>query len=136
MGDLSRLISKVDSRQLDAFDCWEWRASTVTNGCGNRYGQFWLRGKRWLAHRASLVVHGRASERELRNKCVNHLCCNTLCVNPNHLEVCTQSENLKYMHYKQRGNPGGYGYRDEDEPEYSVDPPNIEDTIFEDEVPF
>jgi hypothetical protein len=68
--------------------CWEWRGSMYGDG----YGRFSLEPGRYIgAHRASLAVHGVALDGDL---VVDHLCRNTLCVNPAHLELVTVTENI------------------------------------------
>jgi hypothetical protein len=75
--------------------CWEWTAAT--NGCG--YGWFRFEGRGRLAHRLAWeILVGPIPE----GYDIDHLCRNTLCVNPDHLEPVTRSENLKRGHL-----PGG-----------------------------
>ena len=70
--------------------CWEWRASTDTNG----YGQINAGGpggKPLRAHRVSWeLAHGPIPE----GLCVLHRCDNPLRVNPQHLWLGTQTDNL------------------------------------------
>ena len=59
--------------------CWNWLA-----GHTDRYGMFWLDGKTIGAHRASYMLHVRPlGDAET----IDHLCKNTRCVNPAHLEA-------------------------------------------------
>lgn len=66
--------------------CWEWAGPAYPNG----YGQAHLNG-RHTAHRIAYeMTHGRVDD----SLVIDHLCRNRLCVNPDHLEPVTQSENI------------------------------------------
>lgn len=70
-------------------ECWKW--TEYTDG---RYGLISIKGKEEKAHRASYKTFvGDIPE----GMCVRHKCDNTLCVNPNHLEVGTHSDNMQDM---------------------------------------
>lgn len=56
----------------------------------NGYGRFWLEGKNVLAHRWSYEHHVAEIPEGL---VIDHLCRNHGCVNPDHLEPVTISEN-------------------------------------------
>lgn len=81
-------------------DCWLWTASTYLNG----YGQFWTGTNLTPAHRYSyFLAHGEIPI----SKVVCHNCPsgdNPLCVNPAHLWLGTQKENVADMHEKGRDN--------------------------------
>ena len=75
--------------------CWEWCGTTKDNGYGIRYGVFkwrnWGKTKQGYAHRlAYIIFYGDIP----KGKEINHLCKNTLCVNPQHLQAATRRENL------------------------------------------
>jgi hypothetical protein len=80
-----RFWSKVEHR--GASDCWEWTAGTLSKG---RYGGFYD-GKMRHAHRVAYeLCVGEIPD----GLVIDHLCGNTLCVNPAHLEAVTQRENI------------------------------------------
>ena len=68
--------------------CWIWRGDTSGN-----YGKFFesKSNKRFLAHRVSYEIHIGPIPDGLT---IDHLCRNTLCVRPDHLETVTMRENL------------------------------------------
>jgi hypothetical protein len=72
------MVNKTDG-------CWNW-----TSGTKRGYGQYRLWGRSWGAHQISykLLVGEIPVGLEL-----DHLCRNTLCVNPSHLEPVTPFEN-------------------------------------------
>ncbi len=75
--------------------CWLWTGT----GQGNGYGLFWALPKRVAAHRASWeLANGPIPDGLL----VPHKCDVRLCVNPDHLFLGTQSENLFDMSAKGR----------------------------------
>lgn len=79
-------------------ECWEWTASCSSDG----YGQMW-RGKdikgHLSSHRFSWELHNGRIENGFF---VLHKCDNKLCVNPNHLFLGTQLDNIRDMDMKGR----------------------------------
>lgn len=70
--------------------CWEWRRSLA--GHRKEYGQIRHHGRMWYAHRAAYDVFVGA----IPTGCeIDHLCRNTFCVNPAHLEPVTPEENQR-----------------------------------------
>ena len=67
--------------------CWEWLAS---RNALSGYGQFRLGNRMVLAHRMAYTLYrGHIPF----GKCIDHLCRNRGCVNPEHLEPCSIREN-------------------------------------------
>lgn len=84
----TRFMLKVDKRAPD--DCWLW---TGAGASGEGYGQFKLGSyKRESAHRVSyrLFVGDIPTGQVVRHKCDVRLC-----VNPAHLELGSQSDNVR-----------------------------------------
>jgi len=80
---LIRFFQKVE---LSLDSCWEWKGTLTKGG----YGHFWLDGREVYAHRfAYELVQGPIPE----GMELDHLCRNTSCVNPTHLEPVTHKEN-------------------------------------------
>jgi hypothetical protein len=75
--------------------CWEWTKSLNHDG----YGEFILKQGRILAHRFSYALFKSHLNKEQR---ILHICDNRRCVNPKHLKIGTQQENIKDMVVKDR----------------------------------
>jgi hypothetical protein len=69
-------------------ECWEWQAYKNNDG----YGQFYLDGKLIAAHRASYILVN--DQVVIKNRLVLHSCDNPSCVNPGHLRIGDQKENM------------------------------------------
>lgn len=72
----------------EATGCWNWIGTISSNG----YGVAHIGRKTTSAHRAVYLVIIGSVARGLE---LDHLCRNRRCVNPNHLEPVTHSENVK-----------------------------------------
>ncbi|MFM9368081.1 HNH endonuclease signature motif containing protein [Streptomyces sp. Da 82-17] len=67
--------------------CWEWQAARLPTG----YGRFYLNGKHRYAHRVAYeAVKGPIPD----GLVIDHLCRNTSCANPDHLEAVTNRVNV------------------------------------------
>lgn len=99
MTDEQRLLAGAPNRPSGA--CWIWTGPTNNHGYG-RFG-----GSRY-AHRVSYqLAHGPIPP----GMVVLHRCDNPPCVNPDHLSLGTQRDNVRDMVTKGRHNPGGFRSR-------------------------
>lgn len=86
---------KIQDGPIKGSPCWIWTGAK-TRGAGNRafYGQFSFEGKKLRAHIFSTthikkVECPKGFER-------HHICEDTLCVCPEHIDVITQQENCAH----------------------------------------
>lgn len=75
--------------------CHIWQGAVQNNG----YGQIRREGKLYLVHRWVYAEHHGLCMFEIDGEVVRHSCDTRLCVNPQHLVLGTQSQN---MHDKKR----------------------------------
>lgn len=89
-------ISDRFNRLLDKTDtCWLWLGDINGNG----YGRLQYMNKRMLAHRVSYLLHyGKFN----KNMYICHKCDNPKCVNPDHLFLGTQKDNMSDCSNKKR----------------------------------
>jgi len=81
-----RFWSHVDCSESSG--CWIWIGYKSKRG----YGKFYFEKSWYRAHRFSyLMAHGGIDP----NLTIDHLCRNTACVNPSHLEQVTNQENIR-----------------------------------------
>lgn len=93
----NRFWSKIDQ----TLSCWLWTAATDDGG----YGRFLFQGKNRQAHIVMwILMHGDVPYGQV----VMHTCDVPSCVNPDHLKLGTQAENIadcvsKNRHFKPKG---------------------------------
>lgn len=79
------ILSNIDIRDRD--ECWPWILPAHKTG----YGRGSFNNKQFLAHRASYEYFKEPIPKGL---VIDHICKNRICVNPNHLRVVTNLENV------------------------------------------
>jgi hypothetical protein len=86
---LQKFLSQIN---ISENGCWEWQGSYVTNRNGAKYGTFWNGKTLQLSHRFSYEYFiGPIPP----GKEMDHLCRNTICCNPDHVEPVTHLENMQ-----------------------------------------
>ncbi len=82
------LKNRLESRiKISKNGCWNYTRYKSVKG----YGKLSAWGKMHLAHRVSYIVFRGEIPKGLF---LDHLCRNPSCINPNHLEIVTNQENL------------------------------------------
>ncbi len=94
--DIDKLKQRLANRYIidPATNCWNWN-SIGSNG----YGQLTFENKHHQAHRASYLAFVGVIPKGMF---VLHRCDVPSCINPNHLFLGTQSDNIKDMYSKGR----------------------------------
>jgi len=75
----------------DKDSCWNWEKGVTAGG----YGQMAYHNKKYSAHRLAWTLHHGKDIPD--GKVIRHTCDNPRCVNPHHLLIGTQSDNVKDM---------------------------------------
>jgi hypothetical protein len=83
MEPLDRFMKKIKETN----SCWIFEGSK-TNG----YGQFWVKNKKYLAHR---WIYEQIVGKIPDGMQIDHLCRERSCVNPDHLEIVSNAEQQK-----------------------------------------
>lgn len=82
----------AEKYSVNGSGCWVWHATLHPGG----YGKMYFNGKVCLAHRISYEVYVGPIPEGL---CIDHLCRNRACVNPEHLEPVTHHVNNMRGHF-------------------------------------
>lgn len=115
---IKRFWEFVDVRGHD--ECWEWRGGKNKAG----YGKVTIDGKKVGAHRLSfMIAHGEHSIPKTHHVC--HSCDNPGCVNPMHLWLGTDYDNVQDMVEKRRCRYGGDNHNAKLSPEKVKDIRNL-----------
>lgn len=94
-----RFMEKVDKRHDSG--CWVWVGAQFLAAPKDKRGVFNLNRSRVLAHRAACILFkGHIPS----GMAVRHTCDNGLCVNPDHLLIGTQKDNIDDMARRGRRN--------------------------------
>jgi hypothetical protein len=100
---ISKPISKerIEAKvlRIPEAGCWVWMGTTQVRG----YGELLSHGRKHLAHRASYEAFIGPIPKGMY---VCHTCDNVYCVNPGHLFLGTQKQNLQDMASKGRSTRG------------------------------
>jgi hypothetical protein len=88
---IKRFLSKVQKTE----SCWIWTGARNDKG----YGNFRLNGKTVYSHRVSYEIHKGPIQHKLF---VCHSCDNPICLNPGHLFLGSQKDNMVDMKAKGR----------------------------------
>lgn len=86
--------------------CWLWTGNR-RGRLGQEYGSVWFRGKHESAHRVSWIkrygeIPKTIEGADSRGTCVLHKCDTPLCVNPKHLFLGTNKDNMQDKVAKKR----------------------------------
>ena len=83
--------------------CWTWTGAASGYGTSkdksHKYGHVQHEGRTWRAHRLAWIAFKGPLK---KGDCVLHSCDNTLCINPDHLRLGTQADNIKDAVSKRR----------------------------------
>lgn len=97
--DMSNYRERFVDRIMWTESCWIWTGTTLPAG----YGVMWFEGRQLLSHRIAWTVYRGPIPQGMQ---VLHKCDNPCCVNPAHLFLGTQHDNMHDMIRKNRSKLG------------------------------
>lgn len=115
------LIEKFKSKftEGDKESCWDWEFGVTAGG----YGQMAYKCKKYASHRLSWSYY---NDKSIPKGCViMHTCDNPKCVNPSHLKLGTQKDNVADMMAK--GRFKDYNKKGSNNPQSVVNPDHVID---------
>ena len=97
---------RIDARSIPEPNsgCWLWLGRVYESRPGHEYGTFYVKGRKTSVHRASYEAY---REQIPSGMVCRHRCDNSLCVNPHHLEIGTQADNVADMFARGRSHHQG-----------------------------
>jgi len=75
--------------------CWVWTGAVFVKEYGGNYGQLRMGGRGGKVKKAHRISYEYFVGQIPEGFELDHLCHNTLCVNPEHLEAVTHVENMR-----------------------------------------
>lgn len=94
--DIARFLSRIDK----SGDCWAWTGnSRISHGVER--GRISFKGKYVYAYRFSYAYFNGECPTNLQ---IDHMCHNTMCVNPAHLQAVTDEENKQNINGAHKNN--------------------------------
>lgn len=74
--------------------CWQWLSCKRESVSGTHYGHVGYKGKVIGAHRLSWMAYRGPIPEGME---IDHICHNSLCVNPDHLRLATRKQNVEHL---------------------------------------